>query len=92
MKKLALLLVALTTLSACDPGIRPAEWVTDKSKQQSLFLKCMSILPAGPETTKYNDWDEVVSECNRISFYQAKYCVARCPAGAQTQPYITPNQ
>ena len=32
----------------------------------------MKNLPAGPVATKYNDWDEVISECRITSYYMAQ--------------------
>ena len=29
-----------------------------------VFFKCLSAVPAGPVSTKYNDWSEVVEECS----------------------------
>jgi hypothetical protein len=31
----------------------------------------MKALPAGPQATKYNDWDEVVGECESVAYYQS---------------------
>ena len=35
---------------------------------------CLDHLPAGPNSTQYNDWDEVVDACDRDSYYQANGC------------------
>lgn len=38
--------------------------------RKEIFDDCMSRLPAGPQITHYNDWDEVVSTCDNVSYYQ----------------------
>lgn len=38
--------------------------------RQAAFYSCMKSLPAGPVSTQYNDWDEVVSTCDNVSYYQ----------------------
>lgn len=55
-------LVMLSTLISCayDNGCS-TEY--SHSKREEMFFKCMESLPAGPNQVKYNDWDEVVSEC-----------------------------
>lgn len=35
----------------------------DQCLRAKLFDSCLKALPAGPVATKYNDWDDVVSEC-----------------------------
>lgn len=46
--------------------------ITNMCLQRELFNECMKNLPAGPQATKYNDWDEVVSECRHTAYYLAK--------------------
>jgi len=43
----------------------------DQCMRIELFNSCMKRLPAGPQSTKYNDWDEVVNQCNRVSLQQS---------------------
>jgi hypothetical protein len=69
------LLVAL--LAGCD-SVKPEKWETDQKLRTELFFRCMEALPAGPQQTKYNDWDEVVAECDNVAYYQARSCVANC--------------
>jgi hypothetical protein len=40
--------------------------------RRQYFAECMRLLPAGPQSTHYNDWDEVVKACDRAAWYQAK--------------------
>lgn len=46
--------------------------INDMCLQREIFNECMKNLPAGPVATKYNDWDEVVSECRHSAYYLAK--------------------
>jgi hypothetical protein len=83
------ILALAATLTACG---EIEIWETDQSKRQELFKECMELLPSGPKSTHYNDWAEVVDECNDYARYAAKYCVQKCSEGVQTKPFITPNQ
>ena len=46
--------------------------VTDQCLKREIFTECMKILPAGPQATHYNDWDEVVSQCGREALWMSK--------------------
>lgn len=39
--------------------------------RHEYFVECMKLLPAGPQTTHYNDWNEVVSACDSAAYYQS---------------------
>ena len=41
----------------------------DTCTRNEIFQQCIKNLPNGPQITKYNDWDEVVSECNNSAYY-----------------------
>jgi hypothetical protein len=43
----------------------------DKCLQREIFKECMESLPAGPASTHYNDWDEVVSQCREVAYYHS---------------------
>lgn len=43
----------------------------DQCLRQKLFVDCLSVLPAGPTATVYNDWAEVVSECGSKAYYHS---------------------
>lgn len=49
------------------------EWQVDQLKRHQYFKECMAALPAGPISTKYNDWDEVVEACDNIAYHQSQY-------------------
>ena len=46
--------------------------INDQCIARSAFVECLKSLPAGPQSTKYNDWDDVVEECRRTAFFLAK--------------------
>ncbi len=58
-----------TTAYASDPD---DVIVVNACLQRELFNECMKALPAGPQATKYNDWDEVVSQCRQGARYMSK--------------------
>lgn len=73
MKKL-LLVLSVLTLTACgdkEVNIMKNRHIVDQCMRPQIFEKCMKALPAGPSATKYNDWDEVVSECGRQAYFQS---------------------
>lgn len=67
--KYIFVLVFSLSLTACAPSTPPTQ--TDQCLRQDLFDRCMKNLPAGPEKTMYNDWDEVVSECGHQAYMQS---------------------
>lgn len=67
---MTILLAATLLLAGCEqPRGRFAP--VEASKRIELFQQCMDGLPAGPEATKYNDWDEVVLACDKVATLQA---------------------
>lgn len=61
MKKLILLL-PLIFLVGCEEG-KPTTSYVDQDLRKEIFMECLSKVPKGPESVKYNDWKEVVEEC-----------------------------
>ena len=43
----------------------------DQCMRREIFMQCMAALPAGPKATVYNDWDEVVAQCDSVAHYQS---------------------
>ena len=76
MKLLMIVIVGLL-LSACDPPTRNAH--VDQCKRAELFEACMKLLPAGPQSTQYNDWDDVVSACNRQAYQNSLRVAEQIP-------------
>jgi hypothetical protein len=71
-----IILLSVLLLTACDNGtinVPPDKVViTDQCLQREIFKECLTVMPAGPLATKYNDWDEVVVECRRSANYMAQ--------------------
>ena len=63
-----LLIAPVVVLCACS-GPQPQDRVVDQCLRQKLFKECMQELPAGPQKTVYNDWDEVVNACGEQAYY-----------------------
>lgn len=68
MKKLLFMMLSAIFLSGCDEIAPPKP---DQKLRNEIFERCLQKLPAGPTTTMYNDWDEVVNSCERASYYQS---------------------
>lgn len=66
------LLFALSSLLLASCEDSPRDLITDQCLRVALFQQCIHNLPAGPSTTKYNDWDEVVKACDQVAYYQSK--------------------
>ena len=92
MKKL-LLLLPLLALTACGDHsssqtvfkVDPDEvQVIDQCLRREITNECMKSLPVGPVSTKYNDWDDVVSECRQSGYYMSirkrKFVKPECQA------------
>ncbi|MNK14269.1 hypothetical protein D3C87_323690 [compost metagenome] len=69
MKILAILGFA-AILAGCDAAVMD-EMQPNQCLRAEIFKQCMAILPSGPVATKYNDWNEVVSECGSQGYYQS---------------------
>lgn len=65
------ILIALLTVAGCTPDSDDAVQAR-KALRIELFEKCMQLLPDGPQTTKYNDWAEVVGECGNQAYYMSR--------------------
>ena len=66
---LAVLFVwAVSALLAWKPPIDRI----DNEDYMRLYERCLAAVPAGPESTVYNDWDEVVRECKSLAYQRAR--------------------
>jgi hypothetical protein len=66
MKPLLFAILA-TTITACDYCWQEA----NQKERQRIFKECMAALPAGPQSTHYNDWSEVVDSCGDAAYWQS---------------------
>lgn len=65
-------IAVLLLLVGCakDPDVPPTR-VVDQEVRRKVFMACLEKAPAGPQSTKYNDWDEVVEACGSEAYYIA---------------------
>lgn len=63
-----LLYIAVIGLAGCSQF----DMATDQCTRQVLFERCMAALPAGPQATTYNDWDEVVEACRSVAYNHSR--------------------
>lgn len=83
--KAVTLVSVVSLLTACNPSPgSPAsdwQWMTDQTLRADLFQKCLGALPAGPVSTHYNDWSEVVDSCENSAYYQSRRLAKADAAG-----------
>lgn len=88
MKYIPLFLVLL--LAACDRTTIPKpdsdeKLTVDQCLRHAIFTSCLTKLPPGPASTKFNDWDEVIDSCAKVAFYQSlrfkKHVQSECSGG-----------
>lgn len=75
-------LLALTGCGKPQSMVNPKPDMTAENAKRAAiyeqaYLACMASLPAGPEVTKYNDWDEVLDGCNRFASNKVGYSTGR---------------
>jgi len=80
---IALCAFLVVILSGCEPHVPATS--ANQCIRAELFKQCMSILPAGPSTTKYNDWDEVVDSCASSAYYQSLRLTKGIPLECRVQ-------
>jgi hypothetical protein len=60
------ILIGLILITSCS--CEPIDIIIqDRCLQREIFKECMNSLPAGPVSTHYNDWDEVVEACGNVA-------------------------
>lgn len=82
-------LLATASLAACAPAPagsadNPLDWMQqpeDPEVKVYVFKQCLSAAQ-GPQTTRYNDWDEAIESCQSVANNASRYC----PAGAVCMP------
>ena len=64
----AVILGITLLLAACQPnGDVAIRQQLDQCRRVEVFERCLQLAPAGPQSTKYNDWSEVISECEGVA-------------------------
>ena len=75
MKKLLRVAALMAGASLFTAGLGgcadPDPQRVDQCMRREIFQQCLTNLPAGPKATMYNDWDEVVKECENVAYYQS---------------------
>ena len=71
-------LLIVAALALLVSGCSVTRHENDPALERVIFKECMASLPAGPASTVYNDWDEVVAECRTTAFRQSLVCVQGC--------------
>ncbi|WEM34480.1 hypothetical protein [Xanthomonas phage X1] len=76
MKKFLIALMLVLSLGGCvsrEEYIAEQESKTtnDQCLRNQIFQQCLATIPPGPQKTVYNDWNEVVSECSSVAYYQS---------------------
>lgn len=69
--KHTLTICAIIALSGCGDFDKTDYPKPDQCIRVERFDACMKALPAGPVSTHYNDWDEVVLECEAAAYRQS---------------------
>lgn len=65
-----IIILAALMLVGCDKPPQSMREV-DQCLRREIFMQCLAAVPKGPESTRYNDWDEVVSQCGSQAYYTA---------------------
>jgi hypothetical protein len=75
-------LVSVLMLAGCSAESMGREQI-DQCIRWQLFQQCMAALPAGPQRTQYNDWDDVVSQCEDAATRASYRIPALIPAACK---------
>lgn len=67
----------------CDPDDLDSHHAYDRCVEREAFAECMSLLPAGPVSTHYSDWNEVVESCSERASWTAWRLKRNIPAGCR---------
>lgn len=71
-------LLIVAALALLVSGCNVPSYKYNETVRREAFKECMSSLPAGPNSTVYNDWAEVVNECRQFANDVAYTCVRNC--------------
>ena len=66
--KWILVVASAVIVSACS---EVRTFGPDQCLRAEIFQQCLAAVPAGPQTTHYNDWSEVVQACSNTAYYQS---------------------
>lgn len=80
----------LLALAACKPEATPEDDLRGVLRLR-LNQRCIDTLPAGPVSTHYNDWDEVVAACAEHSYYVSNTCTDPALCLENLDDYVATN-
>lgn len=63
-----LVIASMLVVVACSS---PPQRYIDQAKRNRYFMACLTNLPSGPNSTEYNDWDDVVKACDEVASRQS---------------------
>lgn len=78
MKKIMLASLVVFLLSGCTADNNQPKYAPNQELRIKLFQECLKLIPEGPKYAKYNDWSEVIEQCDKISRYQSMKCIKNC--------------
>jgi hypothetical protein len=79
MSTKAILLAACAALAGCEFQAAGPTYEPDQCLRAQLFQQCLATVPKGPEAARYNDWDEVVSQCESAAYHQSLRAMGTVP-------------
>jgi hypothetical protein len=79
MSRVAIALFTLVLVGCGDRPISAPSYEPDQCLRAQLFHQCLATVPKGPEATRYNDWDEVVSACESAAYHQSLRAIGTVP-------------
>ena len=85
IKTIGIIMGVALGLTGCNDYETKPRIKLDQVRRELIFKECMTNLPAGPRSTKYNDWDEVVASCSSTAYNLSWICVANCEKSAFIQ-------
>lgn len=62
----AFLFIAGLFMSGCENSAGP-----DQCLRREIFKQCMELTQKVSQTVTYNDTDEIISECEKVAYYQS---------------------
>jgi len=83
MAKLVAIALLALSLGCGDDGVLPPALESDQCLRRELFVECLEAVPSGPDSTQYNDWSEVVSECANNAYYTSQRRPSVIPKGCR---------
>jgi hypothetical protein len=81
-----IMLAATLALVGCNSEPDEIYWASapnDPQVREYVFNRCLNAT-SGPQSTKYNDWDEAIEACESAASMVSYYC----PPGARCKEHV----